>query len=272
MSGAPTEQDRSRAREWLAATFRPGAPFDPAGLPLSFRYDGRESAAFLGRWRAAWGPGADGDGHVLTLTDPDSGLRLTCEVTAFADYPAVEWVAYLENTGDRTTPIVADLQALDAVVRSDSPREACWVQQAKGSQCQLDDFEPLRTQLSPRGELRLAARKGRSSDGALPFFNLELGGGGVVGAIGWTGGWAASFERGADGHLRARAGLASTHLALRPGARIRTPRVLLLFWEGDRLHGHNLLRRFLLAHHTPRPNGARLRAPVRDAHWGAAPP
>jgi alpha-galactosidase len=240
-------------------------------FPLSFRYGGRESSALLRDCAAEWRASDAVDGatvQTLSLADPGSGLRVRCEVTVFADFPAVEWVAYFENAGDGTTPILSQVQALDAVFPGASPREACWVHHAKGSQCQLDDFEPLATQLSPRGELRLAARKGRSSNGTLPFFNLELGTAGVIGAIGWTGGWAASFERGADGHLRARAGMARTHLKLLPGERIRTPRVLLLFWDGDRLHGHNMLRRFILAHHTPRPNGRLLRAPICDGNWG----
>ena len=40
------------------------------------------------------------------------------------------------------------------------------------------------------------------------------------------------------------------------GEEIRTPRVLLLEWRGnDYLEGHNLLRRFILAHHMPKKDG-----------------
>ena len=52
-----------------------------------------------------------------------------------------------------------------------------------------------------------------------------------------------------------------THLKLYPGEEIRTPRILLLFWHGDRTRGHNLWRRLILAHYTPRPNGQLLAAP-----------
>jgi alpha-galactosidase len=63
-------------------------------------------------------------------------------------------------------------------------------------------------------------------------------------------------------------GTAVYDTALRPGEEIRTPRMLLLFWEQARLHGHHLLRQFILAHHTPRPNGRLLQAPVCDSNWG----
>lgn len=271
MSGAPTTVEQARARAWLETAFRPGANPDPARLPLSFRYGDQSSAGLLAGWRAEWRPverDAAGERHVLTLTDPATGLRLRCEITAFADFPAVEWVAHLANTGPADTPIIADLQPLDVAFAVAPEQRSCWLHHAKGSQCHLDDFAPLQNQLTAGASIRLAALKGRSSNGTLPFFDLEFGDEGVIGAIGWTGGWAATFERSSDGPIRARAGMIKTHLRLRPGEEIRTPRILLLFWEGERLHGHNMLRRFILAHHTPRPNGQLLQPPIADAHWG----
>ena len=44
--------------------------------------------------------------------------------------------------------------------------------------------------------------------------------------------------------------------------------MLLLFWEGDRLGGHNALRRFILAHHASRENGELQHAPISFAVWG----
>ena len=105
---------------------------------------------------------------------------------------------------------------------------------ARGGLTQLDDFEPLATPLTFRqggSRLDLSARTGKCSTLHLPFFNLELGSGGVIGAIGWSGGWSASFQRQRDG-VRVRAGMERTHLTLHPGEEIRTPRILLLFWQG----------------------------------------
>ena len=58
-----------------------------------------------------------------------------------------------------------------------------------------------------------------------------------------------------------------SHLKLLPGESIRTPRILLMFWQGDRLESQNLLRRFLLAHHSPLPKAAG-RLPVFYGSWG----
>lgn len=46
------------------------------------------------------------------------------------------------------------------------------------------------------------------------------------------------------------------HLYLKPGERIRTPLVSLMFWNGDNLMtGQNKFRRFLLAHHSRQLDG-----------------
>jgi alpha-galactosidase len=46
-----------------------------------------------------------------------------------------------------------------------------------------------------------------------------------------------------------------THLVLHPGEAIRTPRILIMQWQGDRTDAHNRFRRLLLAHYVPRVNG-----------------
>ena len=165
------------------------------------------------------------------------------------------------------------------------PEQRCWVHHARGSQFRLEDFEPFATPLILKviTELRLATTGGRSSDGELPFFNLEMGNEGIIVAVGWTGDWATTL-RGTLWGSSSATGMKRTHLTLHPGEEIRTPRILLLFWEGERLHGHNLLRRFILAHHTPQPTVDRVKPITRrlggvpeDTHlareWtGARPP
>ena len=204
--------------------------------------------------------------HTLTYADSKTDIVVRCVAIEYQDFPAVEWVLYFKNQGSTNTPILADIQPLDVIFPLDHGQD-CRIHHAKGSDCKVDDFAPMGTPLAPSADLRLAPRLGRSSNGTLPFFNLELKDEGVIGAIGWTGGWAATFHRD-EKWVRVRAGMEETHLKLFPGEEIRTPRILLLFWERDRLNGHNLLRRFLLAHHTPRPKGNLLQAPVCNAVWG----
>ena len=97
---------------------------------------------------------------------------------------------------------------------------------------------------------------------------MQSGGRGVIEAIGWTGNWTARFDRSGDGRIALAAGMRRTHLKLLPGETVRTPRMLLVFWQGDRLESQNLLRRFLLAHHGPLPKTTAGRLPVFYGAWG----
>ena len=156
--------------------------------------------------------------ETLTLTDPETGLECRCEITAYADFPAVEWVVYFRNTGAADTPILADIQPLDGdfvVGEGTFPRP----HHAKGSSFQLDDFMPQVTWLRPGLNFALTTDTGKSSTRHLPFFNVEGEGSGVICAVGWTGNWTAGFRDGRcqGDTVRVRAGMERTHLRLRPG-------------------------------------------------------
>lgn len=257
------------AVEWLNRAFTPEGGRSPSAFPLSFRYAGLPSAGALTAWPADSSE-ATHRRQELRLTEPGTGLECACEVTRYDEFPAVAWVVRFANRGDRTTAVLADILPLDALFPVDAATP-CRVHHARGALTQTDDFEPLITPLTFRqggSALALVAKVGKSSTLHLPFFNLQMGNRGVIGAIGWSGGWRASFERERDG-IRVQAGMERTHLVLHPGEEIRTPRILLLFWEGDLTRAHNLWRQLILQHYSPRPNGELLRPPFCEGVWGA---
>lgn len=91
-----------------------------------------------------------------------------------------------------------------------------------------------------------------SSNEELPFFGIESPEGrGVLIGIGWTGQWRAAITR-EDRQLTARAGLPETRFRLHPGEEVRGPRIMMLAWSGEALHGHNMLRALLREHYVPR--------------------
>jgi alpha-galactosidase len=273
MSGIVRQSDFQSARKWLSEAFLPAPGAGLVRFPVSFRYGEREAATLLDGWSMRREPAQPPEGfsvETILLADPQTGLECRVEVRVYAEYPAVEWVTYFRNAAAEDTPILSEILPLDVMFPVDASAP-CQVHHARGGLTQLDDFQPLATPLTFRqggGKLELAARTGKSSTLNLPFFNLEMGGGGVIGAIGWTGGWSASFERQRDG-IRVRAGMERTRLKLHSGEQIRTPRILLLFWEGDRIRSQNILRRLILAHYTPRPNGQLLQPPFCEGAWGA---
>jgi alpha-galactosidase len=234
--------------------------------PVSFVYDGTSSAEFLRRWERCDAAEETAAGSVerVTCRDPDTGLEMRIEVRRFRGFPAVDWVVELENHGSADTPVIEGIRPLDISIPMPQ-KERLRLHHANGSSCRMDDFLPLVTELPPGGRKVLAPVGGRPSDGVLPFMNLQRDGRGLVLAIGWSGQWAASFERNEDA-VRLVAGMERTRLLLHPGEKIRTPRIMLLAWEGtDPVAGNNLLRRLLLAHYLPRVGGELVMPPTAQA-------
>ena len=236
-----------------------------AAPPLAFTYDGKQSSAFIGKWTATPDTQTAPDRTVKTVVyaDPATKLRLTVVYTVYKDYPAVEWVARLKNEGAADTPLIENVLACAA----DFPGFAAGpvtLYRARGSSAERSDFAPIEDVLADKGEVVFGPSGGRSSDTtALPFFNMAGPGRGIVAAVGWSGSWKAAVRRVAAQGLTLDAGMAKTRFRLHPGEEVRTPSIALLFWQGsDRLAGHNLFRRFILAHHTPRPGGKPLVLPL----------
>jgi alpha-galactosidase len=231
--------------------------FDVSLPGFSFLYDGAASADFLPGWAhqvsAESMPG--GSLERYTWDEPGAGgLQVTAILRRFAGSPALDWLLSFENRGTQPEPLLEQVLPLDLSLPFPAG-ERLRLHHANGSACRMDDFLPLVTELPPGSQQTLAPVGGRSSNGTLPFMNLQWAGGGLVVAVGWSGQWQARFERAAD-RLHLSAGMQRTHLRLYPGERIRTPRILLLPWQGPDVDaGQNLLRQLLLAHYLPRLDG-----------------
>jgi alpha-galactosidase len=237
-------------------------------LPFSFLYGGMPSSCILPGWPEESATTVRDGVQVLTTIrrDPAAGLEIAMERLTFADSPAVEWVLRLTNRGTRDTPILSEIYPLDMTFRAEKPairRPSTWnteapladflVHSLRGGMAGPEDYQPSERALGEHGaqELLLSGAGGRSSNKEMPFFNVQTGGDeGVIVAVGWSGQWHARFNVTAPHTLRLRAGMEKTNLHLKPGESIRTPRIAVMSWRGDRGDGHNLWRRFLWTHHT----------------------
>jgi len=148
-----------------------------------------------------------------------------------------------------------DIQALDTQFRRGQDGEFL-LHHSVGSPCQANDYQPLETLLGPGAETRIAAAGGRPTNSDLCYFNLEWPTEGVIVALGWPGQWAARFRRDGPDAVQVVAGQELTHFRLHPGEEVRTPLVVLQFWQGgDWLRAQNTWRRFFIAHNIRRPGG-----------------
>jgi alpha-galactosidase len=270
--GAPRDREKEVVDSWMrnvAASVAgredavaEGSDIHPftRELPFRFRLAEEDSRAFLGQWRysasAASAAIRGGETRRHSWHDPENGLRLTWEVTTFENYPAVDWVLTFENTGRTRSPRIREVRAIDLVAGPVTGREARILHAARGGAPTGIAYQPLRADLAGGIPVRLEPRDGRSSNGYLPFFNLELGRQGVIIGLGWSGQW--SINAAAEGpRVRLHGGQSKLDLRLEPGERIRSPRVLLVHWQGERLHGQNLWRRVLRDHYSPPLDGKR---------------
>lgn len=97
---------------------------------------------------------------------------------------------------------------------------------------------------------------GYSTDPDMSYFNVELSSGeGMIMAIGWPGQWSADFIRDSSTGLKILAGQETTHFRLMPGEEVRTPLIVLQFWQGSWIHSQNIWRKWMITHNIPKSGG-----------------
>ena len=170
------------------------------------------------------------------------------ETRTYPEFNATEW--QLEVKGGGEFDVLEDTRSANFIltVPSATPVSLHW---NRGSHAETTDFEPMKAILTPGTTLSLSSFGGRSSDGVMPYFNLCDGKGGLILAIGWTGGWKASFFAESANRIHFTAGLDKERLALPPGESLRLPSLLAMPYAGNRQAGQNQFRRLMLAHFTP---------------------
>ena len=246
---------------------RPSTVFS-ADAPFSFVYGGTPSSELLPGWKHERQDHGSAEGIErarVSYTDPETGLQMASDITVYREYPAVEWVLFFKNTGPQDTPLLENILPLDLRITTSGGAHTVF-HYANGSTCKPDDFQPIAEPLNGDGNVKLAPRGGRSSNGRLPFFNLVWGQEGLAGAIGWSGQWKLETQRKGN-QLALQAGQQGTHLKLRPGESLRTPRILLVGWQGDRIDGHNMMRQIVYRYHTPLLSGVKPLPPVQCNTW-----
>ncbi|GMV37033.1 MAG: hypothetical protein AMXMBFR61_15410 [Fimbriimonadales bacterium] len=218
--------------------------------PFSFRYGGQPSDEVLDQWQVD--RATTGRTVTTVWTDPTSGLRVHWEVTRYPDFPAADWVLYFENTGTVDTLIIADVRALDVGFNGAAPYV---LHRTKGAPSDPTDFEPSATQLTQGTAAEMGGGGGRSSNKDLPFFKVEMAGASAVVAVGWSGQWYARLDCPTPDSLHLTAGMEGTHFLLHPGEKVRSPRILVLHWQGDTLEANAQFRQLLYKHYVATRDG-----------------
>lgn len=256
----PTESELASASGWWDGNFGSKAP-----VPFSFVIDGQVSSQFLDRCsRTAKDSRTKGKlTRTITFLDKASGLETKCVATKFEGSSALEWVVYLENKGTKPTPIIENVQVWDSSY-SIGVSKLATIHRSLGDHNSGDSFRPIDTQLKVGENLVLYPNEGKSSDPHMPFLNLETEPGkGIAVGIGWSGQWQATLTRLEHSRVSVQVGQQLTHFKLLPGESVRTPRMLLVFWNGtDELRGNNLMRQTLMSQYLVKRNGKPVISPI----------
>ena len=132
-----------------------------SALPFSFVYDGHSSDELLAVWpkkTARKKLDSSRTQHTLTWTDPRTGLEVRCVAVEYSDFPVAEWTVFLKNTGQADTPILENLQALDAKFERGAEGEFT-LHGNKGDWCVPQSYEPYHRTLGPSSSNSLRARR-----------------------------------------------------------------------------------------------------------------
>ncbi len=223
---------------------------DPAHIPVSFKLDGKAISGIPTDWRPSAGARRV-DAAIMEKTvegkDPNTGLAVRFECVEYADFPVVEWTAWLTNTGQRPTPILSDILAIECSFEGASA--VLW--NCNGDFSSAEGYSVKESALRAGDALSFSSAGGRPCDRAFPYYRIVFEGCGLSIAIGWPAQWSASFT-GADGCVHVAAGQEKTRLRLMPGETIRTPRITLMSWTGSSERAANLWRQWYRAHLLPR--------------------
>ena len=257
-----TKGERQNRNQWVKQHFLNSNP----QIPFSFIYNGQSSEKLLPGWTRTQETkklDAARIQHTFVWTDPGTGLEVSCVALEYSDYPAVEWLLHFKNTGKADTPIIEKIQTLDCLQTVSG--KGVVLHRALGESNSAKSFAPVDEpfQSNDFAEHTFAPNGGRSSDGNMPYFNVDWHSGGMLFAIGWSGQWDAGFQRRAESCMRVRAGQQLTHFILHPGETVRSPRIVMVLWQGqDDLRGNNIYRQLVMAHYMPQKNGKPVFSPI----------
>ncbi len=227
--------------------------------PFSFIYNGKPGNDLLDLWEQECSVNdidADRKKYIYDWFDKNSGLKVQLEIVRYNDYPALDWILYFENIGQKDTHIIEDIKALDLTFQSPISNNTPYkLYKTNGSPADPTDFEVKTITMKSRSYESMSGGGGRSSNKDFPFFKIETGEGSYIIAVGWSGQWKADFECIDNYNLHVTAGLEKTHFLLHPSERVRSPRMLVLFWNGDTLESNAKFRQLIYKHYTANRNG-----------------
>jgi alpha-galactosidase len=237
-------------RNWFVSTI------ESEKAPFSFSMNGKSSETFISGWSRKTDIRKDENSDEVitaTYTAPDSGLVITLEGKIFSSYPGIEYLLYIENTGNANSDVISELKSLDLDFPLESQNGQYTFKTSKG--CSNTgygdqfDFALVSKKYGSGDSGQFRCGGGRSSSNGWPYFDIYGEGCGLFLAIGWTGQWVCDLTNTGDS-VNMKAGLEYFASYIKPGEKIRTPSYTFMYYEAEPDDAHNMFRRFILEEYT----------------------
>lgn len=241
----------------------------PKGIPVSFKYDGKEISLHEAKCEEKV-TGEENNQEIFRRTVLEDGLAVEMK-GHFYDNRVVDFTVYFENTGSENTKQLTEINAYD--LKFTPPFEgpvdmsSHWenpkytmddekrpmIHLMRGNEgCKYATLEEMSEEFKTLKEDESFECTGCScGEYYSPYFITDWPGGGVCLALGWSGFWKAYFHI-KEGVMSFKGGLKRCNFYMKPGEKLRMPRVMYVYWEGEPEDGYNAFRRAYINYIAPR--------------------
>ena len=237
---------------------------DPAHVPFTFTLDGTRYCGFP----ASLSPRTecvriDASITCHRFTAYAGGLRLTAERYDYRDFAVCEWIMYAENVSDTPSATLSNWRFCTEIAAGKAD-----LYHGNGDTCGTNGYEWQTDALGAQPLHIEPCGDGTPCNGAFPYMRLLFGDWGINLAIGWSGHWSADFALKAS-KLTFATDQGFFNAYLKPGERVRTPRVTMQAFAGGHDRGRNLWRSFYFAHMLPHGKDGKSLSPKLFVHTWA---
>ena len=255
--GDAKAEPAQRAKVWMQTQINNNTLF-------SFTYDGAPYAEHIKAWEKKTEQTDEG----WLVTYQRQGVTFTVTVLFDEEHAALDWVGEFACEGADKSGVIGKVMILDADFAIEG---AVMTTANQGGDEGIDDYQAYQTDLVETKSYLIKNKGGVSSYGGWPWFDLTSADNsyGIMGAIGWSGNWQAQFDY-AEGAAHISAGMQATNYYMLPGETLRTPRMVIQFFDGTQDDGHNDWRALILDNYNPKtPSGEPVKyAPITFNTWG----
>ncbi len=240
---AVTDEEKQLCRKWYNENVL--SKDNPA---YTFSVDGKDFRRDIDDWEFSFSEESEigavyrgGKTTYITVSHKKSDVTATVEATIYEESASCDWTVYIKNEGASNSPVISDFYAMNSALPTGKKADVYF---SKGSFCEADDFETMKSGLSLL-PLIFTANGGRT-ESFLPYFNIHGKDGSAVLAVGWSGQWYTSLSQTFDG-TKVKAKQQTLKGYLLPGEEVRSPLISLTFYDTDNaVKGFNAFRQYTI--------------------------